>query len=92
MAHIYRINGGSDGINPIPTYTEEEDIKWFNILSACKCCQRHQMDRPTTRFSEWKTMNTPPWQGVKSECDCQCRMASRMLARKAQKIGGWGDQ
>lgn len=92
MAHIYRIRVSPDGINPIPNYTEEEDIVWFNKLSVCKCCERHQTDRPKTRFSSWKLMNTPPWQGIKSTCDCQCRMASRMLARKAQNIDGLIEQ
>lgn len=55
--------------------------KYFNVLSNCDCCDRHQQRRPEALG------HLPNYEQVhggdhhKGECDCLCRAFTRMLCR-----------
>ena len=55
-----------------------EDV--FNIFISCKCCKRHQMNRPKT-FTRWIEREFNNTQNVHS-CMCSCRNLSRWLCRE----------
>lgn len=50
----------------------------FNTLNACKCCSRHQINKPTkiALWNETEFHNTQD-----TACSCPCRHLSRFLCR-----------
>ena len=63
----------------------------FSILNNCKCCERHQQNRPK-KFEIWNKNNEQqePLPKIKSKelqisqlnaCSCDCRHLSRWLCR-----------
>lgn len=57
---------------------EKEDV--FNKLISCKCCKRHQINRPT-EFKPWYETEFHNTQHV-YPCMCPCRNLSRWLCRE----------
>ena len=55
-----------------------EDV--FNIFISCKCCKRHQLNRPKT-FQPWYETEFHATQYI-YPCMCPCRSLSRWLCRE----------
>jgi hypothetical protein len=56
----------------------ESRPNFVEILNLCKCCHRHQTNRPS-KFEPWidTKFNNNPF----TDCDCKCRHLSRWLCR-----------
>ena len=76
-----------DNILPLDNlvYDMIDEPKLFvDILSKCKCCERHQLRRPSSLHN---LNGTPPFgvfynkYKVHSMCKCYCRTISRSLCR-----------
>ena len=54
--------------------------EYYNQLVDCKCCERHQKDRPTSLLDGW--IDTK-WNDSTQypDCSCFCRHDMRMMAR-----------
>tara|TARA_B110000971_G_C19775612_1_gene392873 strand:- start:103 stop:519 length:417 start_codon:yes stop_codon:yes gene_type:complete len=50
----------------------------LNTLSACKCCERHQKNKPNV-LSKWEETTIPLSQYT--PCNCCCRHLSRWICR-----------
>jgi hypothetical protein len=48
-----------------------------DILSHCKCCERHQKNKPS-HINDWK-LNFMPKESEENTCKCICRHYSRMI-------------
>ena len=59
--------------------TGEEAIKTLNL---CKCCDRHQLDKPFS-FVKW-VENQSQNNGIGYNCKCLCRHQARMICRYAR--------
>lgn len=70
---------------------DEEMIDLYNYIkcSECKCCDRHLMFRPESMYAGWVIARIPV-QNWKT-CPCKCRQNMRMLARKYDNTGAWGN-
>tara|TARA_B100000035_G_C20736234_1_gene437731 strand:+ start:123 stop:539 length:417 start_codon:yes stop_codon:yes gene_type:complete len=53
----------------------------LNTLSACKCCERHQKNKPSV-LSKWEDTTIPSSQYT--PCKCSCRHLSRWICRGAE--------
>ena len=53
----------------------------LNTFSACKCCERHQINKPTI-LSKWEDKTVPFSQYT--PCDCSCRHLSRWICRAVE--------
>jgi len=66
----------------IEKYANKElRVKLVDILSGCKCCDRHQINRPN-KFESWvdtKFNNT-----CDTDCECKCRHFSRFICRTCE--------
>ena len=51
----------------------------LHITGACKCCARHQKDKPTT-LAKWNGA-VPDTNGSNNPCDCPCRHIARFVCR-----------
>lgn len=52
--------------------------KIVEVLSNCKCCQRHQKNKPK-HINDWKLNFRPKEEPKKIICYCNCRQYSRMI-------------
>ena len=50
----------------------------LNTFSACKCCEKHQKNKPTVLF-KWEDTTIPLSQHI--SCECSCRHLSRFICR-----------
>lgn len=50
----------------------------LNTFSACKCCEKHQKNKPTV-LSKWEDKIIPLSQHI--SCECSCRHLSRFICR-----------
>tara|TARA_Y100000389_G_scaffold64029_1_gene60049 strand:+ start:400 stop:816 length:417 start_codon:yes stop_codon:yes gene_type:complete len=50
----------------------------LNTFSACKCCEKHQKNKPTI-LSKWEDTTIPLSQHI--SCECSCRHLSRFICR-----------
>jgi len=50
----------------------------LNTFSACKCCEKHQKNKPTV-LSKWEDTTIPLSQHI--SCECSCRHLSRFICR-----------
>ncbi len=66
-------------IDCIPGYSYQDKI---NYLTNCNCCDRHQLNKPTT-YVPWYDCesNKMMWQETFVQCECDCRHMSRMICR-----------
>tara|TARA_Y100000591_G_scaffold333091_1_gene373621 strand:- start:424 stop:846 length:423 start_codon:yes stop_codon:yes gene_type:complete len=53
----------------------------FNIMKSCRCCNRHQKDKPTT-IKPW--IDTDMSWNQTIYCPCPCRHISRMICRSCR--------
>jgi len=51
----------------------------FNTTLACKCCERHQINKPMI-MKKWEETN-PSYSQCQYKCTCPCRHTSRWLCR-----------
>ena len=58
-------------------------LQLFMDLAECKCCDRHQLNRPPT-YDFWELPSNPN-SNTKEECSCICRHTMRALVRRLQK-------
>jgi|TARA_B100000768_G_C11064964_1_gene284138 hypothetical protein len=52
----------------------------LTTLSACKCCPRHQKNKPTT-LKKWFEINKETTEIQWHQCKCSCRHYSRWICR-----------
>ena len=50
------------------------------VLDTCKCCERHQKNRPH-KLKKWKEFPGSPYNFNNYYCSCQCRQLSRFICR-----------
>ena len=65
-----------------------EGTSWqdkLDTLAMCDCCERHQINKPTTMIS-W--VDTPTNDCQNNECNCYCRHTSRFICRQFVTING----
>ena len=68
-----------NSINRIPGDTMEAKL---TTLNQCNCCDRHQMDKPSTYVSWCDTENNMTmWYDYIIQCDCNCRHMARWICR-----------
>ena len=63
---------------------EEECIQALNSLCSCKCCSRHQENRPDKDFIIYKKKLNYPFHDIDKvdlDCSCPCRHLSRWIIR-----------
>ena len=67
---------------------KENGPEYFKRLSECKCCERHQKNRPCN-ITDYKVYD---WNGPSNakinacnECNCACRFYSRQIAYEFSK-------
>lgn len=53
----------------------------FNIFISCKCCKRHQINRPA-EFKPWYETEFHNTNHILHPCMCPCRNLSRWLCRE----------
>jgi hypothetical protein len=54
---------------------------FITALNTCKCCDRHQVDRPT-KYGTWIVRKVPTSQYT--DCNCQCRHFARNICRTCE--------
>lgn len=59
-------------------YNLNDKEKLVNVLSKCKCCSRHQKNRPN-HIHDWELKFNPKEETKKYSCKCCCRQYSRMI-------------
>ena len=55
------------------------NVDVFNIVSICKCCDRHQTDKPR-QMNRW--VETEFTDLFNNQCQCSCRHISRFICRQ----------
>ena len=61
---------------------ESEVEKKLNEKAACRCCERHQINKPT-KFVPWVEL---PFHGTQyTPCECSCRHDARIICRRHKK-------
>ena len=85
---LYGYYRANRDVIPDITYIIDEFFKGdlentFNILSTCKCCSRHQQDRPKNLYDIDSVSVFPTHIHSYSYCRCKCgcRQFLRMLVR-----------
>ena len=67
---------------------KENGPEYFTELSECKCCERHQKNRPCN-ITDYKVydFNGPSKEKIIAcnECNCACRFYSRQIAYEFSK-------
>ena len=72
------------------TFTKEDACKIIEYYSHCKCCSRHQINRPhllESKSEEHQTMSEFEYRenlynnNVSNECMCKCRHMNRFLQK-----------
>lgn len=68
--------------NPIDSlyFNVTDPNKYIKILSECKCCERHQRERPTCLYL-WKDTHFNGTNLTAGECSCPCRHYARFICR-----------
>lgn len=52
----------------------------LNSCSSCKCCPRHQTNRPSSLWF-WRE-DSPKIHNVDKDCECECRHIARFICRQ----------
>lgn len=66
----------------IEKYVDKEvREKLVELLSKCKCCDRHQVNRPV-KYEPW--VETRFHNQQHTDCECRCRNFSRWLCRTCE--------
>ena len=69
--------------------TFEEATDYMNMFTQCKCCERHQKQRPSTRMfmegfiQEGLTIIKPD---KNYKCQCKCRHLSRVMCDERYNV------
>ena len=73
----------NDAIDNFKKDLKENGSEYLSKLSECKCCDRHQKNRPCN-ITDYKKYE---WNGDNSsnECNCACRHYSRQIAYEFSK-------
>lgn len=75
-------------INDVYGLTWQEKL---DTLSACKCCTRHQINKPLI-FKTYVDTNpdSPDSPSPLSICPCKCRHLARFICRQTYEYNGVG--
>jgi len=69
-------------VNMFAHYCNNQE--YFDKMVACKCCDRHQVNKPAFLDAEW--VDAPPTTIQKNfypgECKCDCRQTLRFMCRR----------
>ena len=71
----------NDAIDNFKKDLKENGLEYFSKLSECKCCDRHQKNRPCniTDYKEYDWNGGNTLEPTCNECDCACRHYSRII-------------
>ena len=64
-------------------FTIDEGKTFLEKFSKCKCCERHQTNRPC-KVEEFTYIE--PTDYKEPECNCDCRHASRFVCRAIKEM------
>lgn len=63
----------------------------LDTLSVCKCCTRHQINKPTL-FKTLVDNNSPLYNNNNNNsCNCKCRHYARAICRQTIEYSGIGE-
>ena len=82
MCYINRCTDLDIGLNDCNFYYKDKVLNKkdaFLTTLACKCCERHQINKPMI-MKKWEEID-PPYSQCQKKCTCPCRHASRWLCR-----------
>ena len=66
----------------IEKYVDKDAITTLvDVLNTCKCCDRHQLDRPV-KYEPWRETTISGTQDI--HCECHCRHFSRFICRTCE--------
>ena len=78
----------NDAIDNFKKDLKENGSEYFTKLSECKCCDRHQKNRPCN-ITDYKVydLNGPSKKKINAcnKCNCACRHYSRQIAYEFSK-------
>lgn len=74
--NCYNFHTFSEIINM--TLTKNRGREYVEILSKCQCCERHQVNRPTTLVENYTDYPQNTY-GENCYCNCKCRHYCRLL-------------
>ena len=78
----------NDAIDNFKKDLKENELEYFSKLSECKCCDRHQKNRPCN-ITDYKKYEFNGCSDAKinacNECNCACRHYSRQIAYEFSK-------
>lgn len=83
LSNTYDFQGVLDEINVLDGDSMEAKLA---ILNQCKCCDRHQINKPNT-FAPWQDCESSQglglyeWTGQNLLCECDCRHMARWICR-----------
>lgn len=87
QSHIYNKTNIVSAISfsPLYDYLKHDHEHIFQVLSRCKCCLRHQRNRPVSCKVDYpilpmSTMSREEQIGKRRICDCNCRHIMRLMA------------
>ena len=79
---------GYDQFTEIIRHCEQDSVLADAVvvmLSKCTCCERHQIDRPTSYLPRARIVPTH-CHGQSGPCNCHCRMLSRSICCQLNDI------
>ena len=66
-------------------YNKNKKIKMFEILTHCKCCERHQKNCPNSVYDKWDENPILTAQQTQmsyyKRCSCKCRFYKRLICQ-----------
>lgn len=73
----FRTTGNDDSFMSFLKDNLNDKEKMVEVLRDCKCCKRHQKNKPN-HLNDW-VLNFNPKETEKNACKCSCRQHSRMI-------------
>ena len=72
------------------TEIANKECQLFITLFGCKCCSRHNINKPVQLYAGWKeNISSDPNRDTIGECICSCRHLTRMMARQYNEKPWW---
>jgi hypothetical protein len=65
-------------------YDEADKFVQFAKLAACKCCTRHQANKPISLSDGWIETEFHNTHVGDDQCSCKCRHNMRIMCRDVQ--------